>query len=188
MDLTYVKSLHIIFVVTWFAGLFYIVRLFIYQREAQDMEQPQKDILTQQYRLMQRRLWVGITWPSAILTMICGGWLWGSNITHYLSQPWMNLKLMFVVGLFVYQLKCHFIFLQQKNDIYKMTSFTLRLWNELATLFLFVIVFLVVVKSTSSLVWAGFGLALIAGAIYLGVYFGKKKRDVEKSKQNKPLN
>ena len=181
MDLAYVKSLHIIFVVTWFAGLFYIVRLFIYQREAQDMEQPQKDILTQQYRIMQRRLWFGITWPSAILTIIFGLWMWGSNFTYYCTQPWMNLKLMFVAALFLYHLKCHSIFRQQKRDEYNMTSFVLRLWNELATLFLFVIVFLVVVKSTSSLLWAGFGLALIAAAIFIVFYIGKKKRENKSS-------
>ena len=82
------KALHIVFVVTWFAGLFYIVRLLIYIQEAQDKEQSQRQVLLPQLKLMSRRLWHGITWPSAILTAILGAALvW--NIPGYLEQPWM---------------------------------------------------------------------------------------------------
>ncbi|MDR9488704.1 CopD family protein, partial [Salibacter sp.] len=70
----YIKALHIIFVVTWFAGLFYIVRLFIYHTEAEQRSEPEKSILQSQFRLMEKRLWYGITWPSAVLTMIFGIW------------------------------------------------------------------------------------------------------------------
>jgi putative membrane protein len=67
-----VKALHIIFIVTWFAGLFYIVRLFVYQAEADQKEEPEKSILSKQYKIMAKRLWYGITWPSFVLTLLFG--------------------------------------------------------------------------------------------------------------------
>ena len=74
MDFSYLKALHIIFVVTWFAGLFYIVRLFIYHSEAESKPEPERSILQKQYKLMEKRLWYGITWPSMILTITFGSW------------------------------------------------------------------------------------------------------------------
>ena len=70
MEYLYLKSLHIVFVVTWFAGLFYIVRLFIYHTEANDKPEPDRSILFKQFVHMERLLWYVITWPSAILTLI----------------------------------------------------------------------------------------------------------------------
>ena len=70
MTFQYLKALHLIFMVTWFAGLFYIVRLFIYHVEADKKEDPEKTILTHQFKLMEKRLWYGITWPSAILIAV----------------------------------------------------------------------------------------------------------------------
>ena len=72
----YIKALHIIFIVTWFSGLFYIVRLFIYNTEAKEKTEPEKSILQKQFSTMINRLWLGITWPSAVLTFIFGGWIW----------------------------------------------------------------------------------------------------------------
>src|SRR4051812_23540048 len=95
----YVKALHIIFVVTWFSGLFYIVRLFIYNREAVDKPDPERGILQRQFSIMIRRLWLGITWPSAILTLIFGLWmlqLYGA------IPPWLVWKLVFVGALYLY--------------------------------------------------------------------------------------
>lgn len=175
--INYIKALHIIFVVTWFAGLFYIVRLFIYKTEAQQKAEPEKKILSDQFSIMQKRLWFGITWPSAILTSVFGFWMLFQNFTIYISQPWMLLKLFFVGGLWLYHLQSHFIYNQQKNDVYKLTSFKLRLYNELATVFLFVIVFLVVVKSSGSLVWSALGLILLTAFIFLGVLIYKKQRE-----------
>ena len=71
----YVKALHIIFVVTWFSGLFYIVRLFIYSAEAHLKPEPERTILLRQFGQMQHRLWYIITWPSAILTLVLGTWM-----------------------------------------------------------------------------------------------------------------
>src|SRR3982751_696748 len=71
----YIKSLHLIFVITWFAGLFYIVRLFVYQIEANDKPSPEKEILQKQYKIMTYRLWYIITWPSAFLAVFFAIWL-----------------------------------------------------------------------------------------------------------------
>jgi putative membrane protein len=169
----YFKALHIIFVVTWFAGLFYMPRLFIYNTEANTKIPEAKLILQEQFTLMMKRLWYGITWPSAILTLIFGPWLLIE--LHYwenLSDPnnrWLLLKLGFVVGLYFYHYSLHLIFKQQTNGVFKYSSQQLRIWNEIATIFLIAIVMLVVVKQEMSLVWGLLGLlgfiALLMSAI-----------------------
>ena len=105
MELLYVKSIHIIFVVTWFAALFYIVRLFIYATEAQSKDEVARPILTQQLLLMQKRLWYIIGWPGAIGTIIFGFWMIFINPT-YLQLPWMWLKLIAVGFLCLYHWQC----------------------------------------------------------------------------------
>ena len=168
MELLPLKALHIIFIVTWFAGLFYIVRLFIYQREAQDKPAQERDILTKQFKLMSRRLWRGITWPSAILTAITGPWLL-MKFPGYLDQPWMYLKLTLVVLLYAYHLYCHRVFTQQQDDKYTLDSTQLRIWNEVATLFLFAIVFLVVFKGLTNWYIYGGGIAALAIALLVAI-------------------
>jgi putative membrane protein len=144
----YVKAIHIIFIVTWFAGLFYMPRLLIYTVEAIEKKSLENQILIDQLKLMQRRLWFGITWPSAILTLIFGSWM----LYLFGSFPnWLIIKLLFVAGLYIYQILTHIIFKQQLQNVFKYSSMQLRIWNEVATLFLVAIVFLVVVKD--GLVW-----------------------------------
>ncbi|MDX5397037.1 MAG: CopD family protein [Hymenobacteraceae bacterium] len=173
MTFFYVKALHIIFVVTWFAGLFYIVRLFIYFREAADKPEPERSILQNQYKIMQKRLWYGITWPSAILTLIFGLWI----LYLYGSVPgWLAWKLFFVVGLFAYHLHCHTIFKRQQRGDVRYSSNTLRIWNEVATLFLVSIVFLVVLKSSLSMLWGLLGLVLFSVILMLAINIYKKLR------------
>ena len=171
----YIKALHIIFVVCWFAGLFYMVRLFIYNTEAYHKEEPAKSILTQQFLIMQRKLWFIITWPSAIGTSIFGTWMLIQNPV-LLTQPWMWLKLIFVGLLWLYHLQCHFIYKQQLEGIYKQSSFKLRLFNEGGTVLLVAIVFLVVIKSSNGLVWGMLGLFIFAALLMSGVYLYKKQR------------
>ena len=99
MSYFYIKALHIIFIVTWFAGMFYIVRLFIYNTEAAEKTGPEREILGTQFSIMIRRLWLGITWPSALLTLIFGPWLW---ILMGSTPRWLVIKIIFVVvALFV---------------------------------------------------------------------------------------
>jgi len=158
----YIKALHIIFIVTWFAGLFYMVRLFVYNVEAYTKQEPEKTILLKQFALMQKRLWYGITWPSAILTLIFGTWI---GILYGSLPTWLLVKLFFVLGLFIYHLSLHRIFKQQQKENFKWSSQKLRMWNEVATLFLIAIVMLAVVKELLSAVW-GLGV-LIAFALVL---------------------
>jgi putative membrane protein len=162
----YLKALHIIFVVNWFAGLFYMPRLFIYTREAHDKEEPSRSVLLQQNLLMQWRLWYIITWPSAIITLVLGLYM----IHLYGGFPtWLLWKLGFVAALYIYHYVCHRIFLQQQNDIFSWTSKQLRIWNEVATILLFIIVFLVVVKNQISMMWAIIGVFVLSILLMTGI-------------------
>lgn len=175
MAFEYLKALHIIFVVTWFAGLFYIVRLFIYQTEAFDKPQEERNILSPQLALMAKRLWLGITWPSAILTLIFGisvlSYRWG-----YMQMGFMHAKLAFVVLLYVYHFKCHAIYkkLQEGKPVW--TSNQLRLFNEGATVLLFAIVFLIVLKNLTDMVWGIVGLLVLSAFLMLGIRLYRKSR------------
>ena len=153
----YVKALHIIFMVTWFSGMFYIVRLFIYNTEANEKGATERDILRNQFSIMIRRLWLGITWPSAILTVIFGGWM---MILLGSIPQWLWIKLIFVLGLYLYHFSLQHIYKLQMRGIFRHTSQQLRIWNEVATIFLIAIVMLVVVKQSLSLVWGLIGLIL----------------------------
>ncbi len=151
----YIKALHIIFIVTWFSGMFYIVRLFIYNAEAGDKPPMERDILRQQFTIMIKRLWLGITIPSAILTLLFGPWIlymMGAIPTY------MWIKLAFVLGLYLYNFSLHHIYRQQMKGIFIYTSQQLRIWNEVATIFLFAIVMLITVKQSMSFVWGLIGL------------------------------
>lgn len=165
----YLKALHIIFIVTWFAGMFYIVRLFIYNTEANEKPEPEKSILQKQFSLMCRRLWYGITWPSAILTLIFGLWVlfkggW-ADILFKSAGRWMLVKLAFVLLLYLYHFSLHKIFAQQSKGIFRYSSQQLRIWNEVATVFLVAIVMLVVVKQNISVVWGLAGLVLLVAVL-----------------------
>jgi protoporphyrinogen IX oxidase len=174
MEMLYVKALHIIFVVCWFAALFYVVRLFIYTKEAQNKDDVARPILTGQLTLMQKKLWYIIGWPSLVGTYVFGIWLLSFNWDYYLSQPWMWLKLILVGLLTVYHLGCQRILSRQKQGIFTLSSIKLRLFNELATLFLVAIVFLVVVKSSSSLLVGTLGLLALGAVLTLAVFIYRK--------------
>lgn len=158
----YLKALHIIFIVTWFAGMFYIVRLFIYNAEANEKAEPEKSILQRQFSIMIKRLWLGITWPSAILTLLFGPWLmlngnWHANLDRE-GGRWLVVKLIFVVLLYAYHTSLHVIYKQQAAGVFRYSSQKLRVWNEVATLFLVPIVMLATVKSSLSWLWGLLGL------------------------------
>ena len=154
----YLKALHIIFIVTWFSGLFYIVRLFIYNAEANEKPEPEKTILKTQFTIMIKRLWLGITWPSTIITLILGPLL--IYINPAILDTWLWVKIAFVVGLYLYHFSLNVLYRQQNKNIFKYNSQQLRLWNEVATVFLITIVMLVVVKQSISAVWGLLWLVL----------------------------
>lgn len=179
----HLKSLHLIFVITWFAGLFYIVRLFVYQIEALEKPSPEREILQKQYKIMTYRLWYIITWPSSILASIFAFWmLFFTDLGNvWLKMPWMHVKLGFVFVLYLYHLKCHQIYRQLQKDEIKYTSNFMRLWNEGATIILFAVVFLVVLKSAINWIYGVMGIILFSVIIMLGFKFYKKIRQRNQS-------
>lgn len=177
----YVKALHIIFMVSWFAALFYMPRLLIYHVEAQEKENPDRGILSAQFKIMQKRLWYFISWPAMILTLLFGIWVSFYNAGHYYTQAWFILKLIFVFVLVLYHLQTHALFVKHQSDQTPWTSFRLRMWNEVATLLLFIIVFLVVLQQNNGWVWGALGVIAFAAALYAGIMIYKSSREKKDS-------
>lgn len=176
MEYNYIKSLHLIFVITWFAGLFYIPRLFVYQIEAFYKPSPDKEILGKQLKLMAKRLWYIITWPSAILATIFAIWLL-VLVPSWMQQSWMHVKLAFVLLLFIYHYKTHLYFKQLQNDDVRVTSNFMRIWNEGATFILFAVVFLVILKSALNWIFGVIGIIVLGILIMLGFKIYKNIRE-----------
>lgn len=172
----YIKSLHLIFVITWFAGLFYIPRLFIYHIEASEKPSPDREILTRQLQLMSKRLWFIITWPSAILAVLFAVCLLVLMPT-LLEQSWMHVKLAIVLLLIIYHLKTHQIFGQLQRDEIKYTSNYMRIWNEGATLILFAIIFLVTLRSALNWIYGVIGIIVFAILLMLAIRLYKRIRE-----------
>ena len=171
----YIKSLHLIFVVTWFAGLFYIPRLFVYQIEAFHKPSPDKEILGKQLKLMAKRLWYIITWPSAVLaTLFAILLIWIRPF--WLEQPWMHVKLGFVLLLIIYHIKTHHYFKQLQNDIVKKSSSFMRIWNEGATFILFAVVFLVILKNAINWIFGVIGIIILGVLLMIGFKIYKNIR------------
>ena len=164
-----VKALHIIGFTCWFAGLFYIVRLFIYNVEARQKADTHTAAFVAQYRLMQRRLWYGITWPAMVFTLAFGVWLLMKYIgLHGQMHVWLHLKLTLLLGLVIYHFILGSIHKQLIKDTCRWSSRSLRMLNEVATVFLVFIVFIAVLKNTFTLATAGMvggvlGFVLVAG-------------------------
>ena len=169
MGYFYIKALHIIFVITWFSGMFYIVRLFIYNTEAGEKEGVEKEILQKQFSIMIKRLWLGITWPSAILTLIFGTWVMLASPYINPVQQWLWVKLVFVAGLYAYQFTLQKIYADEMKGIFRYTSNQLRVWNEVATIFLIAIVIIATVKESMSWIWGIIGIALFTVALLSGI-------------------
>lgn len=175
MNYQAVLSLHIIFIVTWFAGLFYIVRLFVYQVEAQEKTEQERAILEPQFKIMAKRLWYGITWPSFVFTMVLGPTLLYLN-QGLLHMGFMHIKLGFVVGLVIYHLICHTFFKQLQKGTCKKTTTFFRIWNEIATLFLVAIVFLIVMKNQLNWIYGTLGFILFGILIMVAIKIYKRLR------------
>ena len=170
-----IKSLHIIFMVSWFAGLFYIVRLFIYHVEAGKKENEEKEILQNQYKIMQKRLWYIIAWPAMVLTVIFGIWMLILK-SELLDFGYMHIKLSFAFLLVIYHLICHKVFSNLQKGIGSYTSGKLRIWNEVATLFLVAIVFIIELKDSINWIYGVVGFFTVAILLMLGIKIYKKNR------------
>ena len=171
--LPYFKALHIIFVVTWFAGLFYMPRLFVYLAEANDKPSPDREILLKQLGLMAKRLWKIITAPSLVLCTSFGLIMFYIN-PDLIYAPWMQIKLGFIVLLFIYHGKTWSIHRQLQAGVFKYSSKFMRVWNEGATLILFAVVFLAVTKSATNWIYGLLGLIGLAVLLMLGIRLYRK--------------
>lgn len=169
------KALHIIFVVSWFAGLFYMVRLFIYHAEANMRPEAERKVLQEQFNLMQWRLWYIITTPAMIFTVVFGTLMLIAN-PSLLQLPWMHFKLGFVVVLLGYHFISQGLMNRLKRGTSRWTSGHLRLWNEVATLLLVAIVFLVELQSTLGWVGGVLGFFGTGVALMLGIRLYKRLR------------
>ena len=176
MTSLYLKATHLIFIVTWFAGLFYMPRLFVYIIESYHKPEPEKTILLKQLSMMAKRLWFGITWPSAIITFGLGTALI-VNQPEWLQQGFMHLKLTLVFFLYGYHFSLHYIFNQLTRGVVRYSSQQMRFWNEVATLFLISIVFIIVLKNTFSVLWGLAGLLGVTLLILGGMLLYKRYRN-----------
>lgn len=147
-----IKAIHIIFVVSYFAGIFYIIRLFIYHTETEEKPEWEKVTLRKQFKFMEERLWNIITVPAGIFVLITGITMLIMNST-LMSQPWMHIKLAAVFLLICYHIWSWKTLKEIQKDIYKMKSVRLRMMNEVATLLLFIIVFAVMLKGAFMTYW-----------------------------------
>ena len=175
MEYNYIKSLHLIFVITWFAGLFYIPRLFVNQIEVFYKPSPEKEILGKHLKLMAKRLWYIITWPSAILATLFAVWLIILR-PFWLEQGWMHVKLAFVFLLYIYHYRTHIFYKQLQKDIVKVSSNFMRIWNEGATFILFAVVFLAILKNAINWIYGVIGIFVLAILIMLGFRLYKNIR------------
>ena len=146
---TIVKAVHLIFMVSYFAGIFYLVRLFVYYKDTDEFEETKKKILREQYVFMARRLWNIITVPAGIIMLISGLIMLFMNF-GLMKMPWFHLKLTFLIGLAAYHFWCWKKVLQMKalnGNILPIANIKLRQANEIATFILFLVVFTVILKS-----------------------------------------
>ena len=133
------KTLHIVGVVVWFAGLFYLVRLFIYHREAEELEESLRPAFQAQYGLMERRLANIITTPGMVVAVVCAAGLLSVN-PAWLQQGWMHAKLAFVAALLAYHAFCYRLMGQLNRGACSWSPKQLRALNELPTLLLVIVV------------------------------------------------
>jgi len=165
-------ALHLVSVVSLFAGLLYVVRLFIYHVEALEKPEPERSVLVPQYILMEKRLWYAIVNPALVGTTVFGLWLmW---MIHAWTFPWFRVKLALVLLLFGYQGICGRIRRELAAGRYKGSARTLRLWNEAATVLLFTIVFTVVFRRPMGAVY-GLIAVVVLGLVGGSVFFLKRR-------------
>ncbi|MFL0161341.1 CopD family protein [Aquirufa salirivi] len=173
-----IKSLHIIFVVSWFAGLFYLPRLLVYHAESQDKTEPERTILSAQFEKMQQVLFNAIMIPAMFLT-----WITGLSLVYlqwwdgFGQHTWLHLKLAFVVGITIYHFYCRHIILQFRRQNFIFSGPQLRLFNEIATILLVSVVFLVVGKNSLDWLYGLLGFSLFGILIMAAVKMAKRFRN-----------
>ncbi|WP_142725578.1 CopD family protein [Chryseobacterium sp. ON_d1] len=180
---TIIKALHIIFMVSYFAGIFYLVRIFVYYKDTDEFPEEKKKILREQYTFMARRLWNIITVPAGVIMAVCGLVMIFLN-PGLMKMGWFHLKLTFLIGLAVYHYWCWKKVLQLKllyGNTLPIANIKLRQANEIATFILFLVVFTVILKSMVIEYW----WQLITGFFVLVLLIMMTVKLVNKNKKNK---
>ena len=177
---TIIKAVHIIFMVSYFAGIFYLVRLFVYYKDTDEFEENKKQVLREQYVFMARRLWNIITVPAGVIMLVSGIALIILNF-GLMKTPWFHLKLTFLVGLAAYHYWCWKKVLQIKGldgNILPIANIKLRQANEIATFILFLVVFTVILKSMVISFWWQLivGFIVLVALIMMTVKLVNKKK------------
>lgn len=136
----WIKAFHVIAMVTWFAGLFYLPRLFVYHAMCTD------EIGSERFKIMEHKLYYGVTTPGGIITIVLGIWLLSYNLSGYLQVGWMQVKLVLVALLIIYHIYCGKLLMDFKYNRNKYSHVFYRWLNELPTLVLIAVAILVIVK------------------------------------------
>ena len=174
-----IKAVHLIFMVSYFAGIFYLVRLFVYYKDTDAFEENKKQVLREQYVFMARRLWNIITVPAGVIILVSGLIMIYLNF-GLMKTPWFHLKLTFLLGLAAYHYWCWKKVIQIKNlqgNVLPIENIKLRQANEIATFILFLVVFTVILKSMVIAFWWQLivGFIVLVGLIMMTVKLVNKK-------------
>lgn len=170
------KAFHIVGIVCWFAGMFYLPRLFVYHAEANEQPEPARSILKNQYQIMEKRLFSIIMTPAMVLTIAMAIGLISTE-PDVLREPWLHIKLVCVALLLVYHHLCQRIMKQFATDTCKMTGQQFRWFNEFPTVLFVIVVMLAVFKNnlpTSATAWGIFGM-VVAMAAFIQLYARKRR-------------
>lgn len=181
MNYLWFKAFHIVGIVVWFAGLFYMVRLFVYHVEANERPEPDRTILQKQYQIMEKRLYSIITTPGMVLTVLMAIAML-IVAPDLLKETWLHVKLTLVALLIGYHHYCARLMKQMAAGKFTWGSQQLRWLNEVPTIFLVVIVLLAIFKNqlpTDLTAWAVLGM-VIAFAATIQLYARKRRLDQEK--------
>ena len=167
-------AFHIIAIVCWFAGLLYSGRLLIYAQEAQTRPDAERKLFHDQYVIMKRRLWFGITTPAMLATVVLGIVLMLRVNAHPL--PWFMLKMVLILLLLAYHFCCQALIKAQARGRYRFTSRQLRIWNEVGTTLLLFIVLLVKHKSIQPAVISTVIACLMLGVVFAAISVLRRKK------------
>ena len=178
MAILYLKAFHIVGFVAWFAGLFYLVRIFVYHTEAEQRESPAREILIKEFNLMEWRVFKIIVNPGMMITFTCGIGMLVLN-PAYLQMGWLHLKLTLLFLLLGYHMYCKRIILSLENGTNKLTSFQFRLLNEVPTLFLVSIVLLAVLRNNLEYFFLFVLVFVLAISFYVIAKMYKRHREKE---------
>ncbi|MBT8230597.1 MAG: CopD family protein [Bacteroidia bacterium] len=166
----FLKALHVISMVAWFAGLIYLVRLFIYHSDALNQDDADKSILTKQYAQMSLRLYKNLCNPGMMLTWFFGIAMIAHNGMEWFGQNgWLHVKVLLVILLTVYHLYLKKVMKSQANNENKHSGLKLRLLSEVPTVFLITIVMLGIFKTGANIMYVVGGMVLLALIIYIGI-------------------